>query len=130
MGQSRGKVYYILDRKSTRLNSSHSQISYAVFCLKKKSSVVQDHCGTFSGQRERRASPHPLARTPGHERDVAFQGPWHAAGNGVRSITLSGNVVTKATRAMSGSASADQSPSRMDLPARSVGLAGRADFGG
>src|SRR5688572_31074512 len=26
----------ILDRKSTRLNSSHSQISYAVFCLKKK----------------------------------------------------------------------------------------------
>src|SRR2546430_13243600 len=28
------------DRKSTRLNSSHSQISYAVFCLKKKKS----HC--------------------------------------------------------------------------------------
>src|SRR5688572_32229821 len=26
---------YILDRKSTRLNSSHSQISYAVFCCKK-----------------------------------------------------------------------------------------------
>src|SRR5256886_12059462 len=25
-----------IDRKSTRLNSSHSQISYAVFCLKKK----------------------------------------------------------------------------------------------
>src|SRR2546430_7337963 len=37
------------DRKSTRLNSSHSQISYAVFCLKKKkkdqeaSSVVTSH---------------------------------------------------------------------------------------
>src|SRR5688572_31625348 len=29
--------YIWLDRKSTRLNSSHSQISYAVFCLKKKS---------------------------------------------------------------------------------------------
>src|SRR2546427_6262341 len=28
------------DRKSTRLNSSHSQISYAVFCLKKK----KKHC--------------------------------------------------------------------------------------
>src|SRR2546427_12905322 len=28
-----------LDRKSTRLNSSHSQISYAVFCLKKKKST-------------------------------------------------------------------------------------------
>src|SRR2546430_5945487 len=27
------------DRKSTRLNSSHSQISYAVFCLKKKKEV-------------------------------------------------------------------------------------------
>src|SRR5688572_32348583 len=27
---------HFLDRKSTRLNSSHSQISYAVFCLKKK----------------------------------------------------------------------------------------------
>src|SRR2546430_11159933 len=31
-----------LDRKSTRLNSSHSQISYAVFCLKKKKIVHQD----------------------------------------------------------------------------------------
>src|SRR5688572_32371198 len=28
-----------LDRKSTRLNSSHSQISYAVFCLKKKKNL-------------------------------------------------------------------------------------------
>src|SRR2546430_8735521 len=27
------------DRKSTRLNSSHSQISYAVFCLKKKNMI-------------------------------------------------------------------------------------------
>src|SRR2546430_3152339 len=28
------------DRKSTRLNSSHSQISYAVFCLKKKNNII------------------------------------------------------------------------------------------
>src|SRR2546430_13706977 len=28
--------FVLADRKSTRLNSSHSQISYAVFCLKKK----------------------------------------------------------------------------------------------
>src|SRR2546430_4523738 len=28
--------WVLIDRKSTRLNSSHSQISYAVFCLKKK----------------------------------------------------------------------------------------------
>src|SRR2546430_12498613 len=31
-----GKLRDPKDRKSTRLNSSHSQISYAVFCLKKK----------------------------------------------------------------------------------------------
>src|SRR2546430_11189217 len=29
-----------IDRKSTRLNSSHSQISYAVFCLKKKKIIT------------------------------------------------------------------------------------------
>src|SRR5438270_9773221 len=38
--QSGGRVDFwvasVGDRKSTRLNSSHSQISYAVFCLKKK----------------------------------------------------------------------------------------------
>src|SRR2546430_5075656 len=32
-----------IDRKSTRLNSSHSQISYAVFCLKKKKRDHGDH---------------------------------------------------------------------------------------
>src|SRR5688572_31334612 len=31
-----GDAAFASDRKSTRLNSSHSQISYAVFCLKKK----------------------------------------------------------------------------------------------
>src|SRR5438309_7234984 len=31
-----GKKFWEQDRKSTRLNSSHSSISYAVFCLKKK----------------------------------------------------------------------------------------------
>src|SRR2546421_7354421 len=31
-----------LDRKSTRLNSSHDQISYAVFCLKKKKLLIHD----------------------------------------------------------------------------------------
>src|SRR2546422_5844803 len=31
-----GAVHQIQDRKSTRLNSSHGYISYAVFCLKKK----------------------------------------------------------------------------------------------
>src|SRR5687768_18129183 len=34
------------DRKSTRLNSSHGYISYAVFCLKKKNDHVSDHVAT------------------------------------------------------------------------------------
>src|SRR3712207_8387401 len=34
---------FILDRKSTRLNSSHANISYAVFCLKKKKTSCRDH---------------------------------------------------------------------------------------
>src|SRR2546430_8314188 len=33
-----------IDRKSTRLNSSHSQISYAVFCLKKKNKGNRKSC--------------------------------------------------------------------------------------
>src|SRR2546421_261878 len=36
--------HYVQDRKSTRLNSSHDQISYAVFCLKKKNNS-KDHEG-------------------------------------------------------------------------------------
>src|SRR2546430_9913169 len=36
----RGIVKQQRDRKSTRLNSSHSQISYAVFCLKKKKYTI------------------------------------------------------------------------------------------
>src|SRR2546427_5735855 len=34
------ELQVLQDRKSTRLNSSHSQISYAVFCLKKKKSTA------------------------------------------------------------------------------------------
>src|SRR5256886_11922506 len=37
---SRIKIMADLDRKSTRLNSSHSQISYAVFCLKKQNTIL------------------------------------------------------------------------------------------
>src|SRR3712207_8560630 len=33
----------VRDRKSTRLNSSHANISYAVFCLKKKTSTYSEH---------------------------------------------------------------------------------------
>src|SRR3712207_7738137 len=40
--------YATEDRKSTRLNSSHANISYAVFCLKKKKNNRYDHCKTIS----------------------------------------------------------------------------------
>src|SRR2546429_6616824 len=36
-------VYGFEDRKSTRLNSSHGYISYAVFCLKKKNTLLTNH---------------------------------------------------------------------------------------
>src|SRR2546430_7089812 len=36
---------WLADRKSTRLNSSHSQISYAVFCLKKKKNATLPSSG-------------------------------------------------------------------------------------
>src|SRR2546427_6452883 len=39
MERHRHRYEFNKDRKSTRLNSSHSQISYAVFCLKKKKKV-------------------------------------------------------------------------------------------
>src|SRR3712207_7789886 len=35
-------VFFNADRKSTRLNSSHAHISYAVFCLKKKNSMSRN----------------------------------------------------------------------------------------
>src|SRR5258708_8440795 len=42
--ENRGRPNQALDRKSTRLNSSHQIISYAVFCLKKKK--INDHYAT------------------------------------------------------------------------------------
>src|SRR2546430_9937933 len=53
------RVLDVVDRKSTRLNSSHSQISYAVFCLKKKKKPRGWH-------RCRSAQPQTL----GHDRIV------------------------------------------------------------
>src|SRR3712207_8661653 len=36
-----------VDRKSTRLNSSHANISYAVFCLKKKKKIMREKYSTY-----------------------------------------------------------------------------------
>src|SRR2546421_814528 len=41
------------DRKSTRLNSSHDQISYAVFCLKKKKNIKHIHKGISTLKQQR-----------------------------------------------------------------------------
>src|SRR3712207_7206380 len=46
----RGSLRLRQDRKSTRLNSSHANISYAVFCLKKKKHKLRPHLATH---------PHP-----------------------------------------------------------------------
>src|SRR5258707_9280585 len=43
-------VPVFLDRKSTRLNSSHANISYAVFCLKKKKTNLARECGVVGEQ--------------------------------------------------------------------------------
>src|SRR2546422_2767257 len=40
-GRGAGRAFHPGDRKSTRLNSSHGYISYAVFCLKKKKTHTQ-----------------------------------------------------------------------------------------
>src|SRR2546430_4442211 len=62
------RLYGPEDRKSTRLNSSHSQISYAVFCLKKKNPVSQTSPASayilaLAGlSPQRRARTHPASR--------------------------------------------------------------------
>src|SRR6266481_669589 len=71
--RSQSRLRPFRDRKSTRLNSSHSSISYAVVCLKKKILIGNqlknvelklrkpgDHC---YGLRGRRRSEHSQART-------------------------------------------------------------------
>src|SRR2546422_5537286 len=53
------------DRKSTRLNSSHGYISYAVFCLKKKTKAVTrlyDHGSTTASPKALRDHGHTPAR--------------------------------------------------------------------
>src|SRR2546429_3563434 len=51
------------DRKSTRLNSSHGYISYAVFCLKKKKKITHLHTPSITFIRP---APSPQHRRPTH----------------------------------------------------------------
>src|SRR2546427_7075840 len=55
----------LADRKSTRLNSSHSQISYAVFCLKKKNHVYGEQWIKFMKDGVN-ATPLPTVNTTGY----------------------------------------------------------------
>src|SRR2546427_9009576 len=59
-GQPRLQAF-LRDRKSTRLNSSHSQISYAVFCLKKKKTV---HHKNIDAHKTQTRYIGPSARSP------------------------------------------------------------------
>src|SRR5258707_2258108 len=49
LSRSRAEQHRRLDRKSTRLNSSHANISYAVFCLKKKRTDYRSDNGKSQG---------------------------------------------------------------------------------
>src|SRR5205085_6231418 len=52
------------DRKSTRLNSSHSQISYAVFCLKKKNQATSHNRTPPDRPPPARCTPSPALHSP------------------------------------------------------------------
>src|SRR2546430_5734419 len=74
-----------LDRKSTRLNSSHSQISYAVFCLKKKKRTEHDLVVKMPVI-GRASAPFVTHRSladdrPEEQRDVALAGSVHQLRN-------------------------------------------------
>src|SRR5256884_2093188 len=50
---NRLRIVDTVDRKSTRLNSSHGYISYAVFCLKKKKKSTRPSCIKMNGSHDR-----------------------------------------------------------------------------
>src|SRR3984957_19059627 len=68
-----GRVLWLVlpkrDRKSTRLNSSHVKISYAVFCLKKKTTLLPRH-GFDAGVDHGVAADEPAAARVADDEDV------------------------------------------------------------
>src|SRR5256886_7769936 len=75
------------DRKSTRLNSSHSQISYAVFCLKKKTATSpRNATNWFEGRALAiRTAPYPRALPWGRFKPFP---PEHGIGRGTSLVQL------------------------------------------
>src|SRR5438874_3909753 len=57
-----GGGHLCVDRKSTRLNSSHVEMSYAVFCLKKKKLTTLSRCSRRKSQQRVQASPRQSLR--------------------------------------------------------------------
>src|ERR1022692_1724837 len=64
----------VIDRKSTRLNSSHLVISYAVFCLKKKNKTDLPPVGPHAKDWR-----HPARRDPGSRDSSAPHREWRTA---------------------------------------------------
>src|SRR5258708_29215162 len=58
-GEENWGGFYDQDRKSTRLNSSHQIISYAVFCLKKKKNTKKSHLYVATKRRPDPTALHP-----------------------------------------------------------------------
>src|SRR2546421_5150203 len=82
-----------LDRKSTRLNSSHDQISYAVFCLKKK----KKNKGVLASSNSYRSDRLTNVTEGGGPRGPRSACRWHAHAPGMRT---SDRARTSARRAM------------------------------
>src|SRR2546422_7411468 len=59
-GRCVSSAWYTRDRKSTRLNSSHGYISYAVFCLKKKKHTTPD----LQKRKNKQRAPPQAPRAP------------------------------------------------------------------
>src|SRR4051812_49650799 len=87
----RVRIETMIDRKSTRLNSSHMSISYAVFCLKKKKLQDTDHrlelprgdandCGGASPRTDPRSHVKKGVCIQFEERSLRYlQQKWHSA---------------------------------------------------
>src|SRR5256884_1268315 len=67
------------DRKSTRLNSSHGYISYAVFCLKKKKITQEHEIRRVRDSSEQRAIAYPAALNNDYTHCLAFDNHYYTA---------------------------------------------------
>src|SRR2546430_2431775 len=81
-----------LDRKSTRLNSSHSQISYAVFCLKKNKSLETNNLFNNLIPRNQSAAFSSGKARPNHETNINIIA--RRTENDVNSHTVLDGIIT------------------------------------